>query len=130
MIRATAAILIKDGKILIAQKGPHDKRANKWEFPGGKIDPGETPEQCLAREMLEEFEIEISVNNFFAENLHTFPDGQVLVLAYLCSWTGGEINATEHADYKWVDASELCQFDIVSSDVPIAEKICLKYSNT
>jgi 8-oxo-dGTP diphosphatase len=128
MIRkVTAAIITKDGKILIAQKGPADKRANKWEFPGGKIDQGETPEECLVREMMEEFEIGIRVGDFFVESLFSYSEGQLLVLAYFCTWIDGILHPTEHADYKWVEAQELNQYDFVPSDMAIARKLQQEY---
>ncbi|MDR3564929.1 MAG: (deoxy)nucleoside triphosphate pyrophosphohydrolase [Negativicutes bacterium] len=127
MLKVTAAILTDNGKILIAQKGPNDKRANKWEFPGGKIDPGETPEQCLEREMQEEFQVQIQVGKFFAESLFSYEEGQILVMAYFCVQSGGHLTPTEHADYRWVTAQELNQFDFVPSDIPIAEKLRQEY---
>jgi len=127
MLKVTAAIVTKNNRILIAQKGPTDKRALKWEFPGGKIDPGETPEQCLARELMEEFEIEISVGDLFTDSIFIYPEGQLYILAYFCTWSGGEMNPTEHADYKWVLAEELDQFDFVPSDLPIAQKLMRKF---
>ena len=69
MIKVTAAVLIKDGRILIAKRKANDKLANKWEFPGGKIELGESPEECLRREMWEEFQIKISVAEFFGESI-------------------------------------------------------------
>jgi len=127
MLKVTAAILTHNGKILVAQKGPHDKRANKWEFPGGKIEPGETPEEGLSREMLEEFCIKIQVGDLFAESLFTYPEGQILVMAYFCTWVAGDLTPTEHADYKWVTAKELPHFDFVPSDAPIAERLSREY---
>ena len=64
MKNVTAAILINDGKILIAKRGQRDKLPNKWEFPGGKVEEGETPEECLKREMYEEFQIEVVVGEY------------------------------------------------------------------
>ncbi len=66
-IKVTAAILINDDKLLIAQRKPEDKLPNKWEFPGGKVENGETPEVCLKREMKEEFGIYVSVVNFLVK---------------------------------------------------------------
>jgi len=129
MLKVTAAILVHNSKILVAQKGPHDKRANKWEFPGGKIDPGETPEEGLAREMQEEFCIQVNVGALFAESLFTYPEGQILVMAYFCSWVSGDLTPTEHADFKWVSASELLCFDFVPSDAPIAEQLSREYQS-
>lgn len=124
MIRkVTAAIVEQDGKILIAQKGPQDKRAYKWEFPGGKIDEGETPEECVAREMMEEFEIEVCVGKLLCESLFSYSEGQLLVMAFFCTWIGGELRPTEHADYRWVKGHELGQYDFVASDIPIAKKL-------
>lgn len=128
MIRdVTAAVVMNEGKILIAQKGPQDKRAYRWEFPGGKIDAGETPEECVVRELLEEFEIEIRVGELLCESLFTYEEGQLLVKAYCCTWVSGELNPTEHADFRWVDPDELSQFDFVASDIPVAEKVLQQF---
>jgi len=64
IVKVTAAILVKDNKIIIAKRGPGDKLAHKWEFPGGKIETHETPEQCLKREMKEEFDTDVSVGEY------------------------------------------------------------------
>jgi 8-oxo-dGTP diphosphatase len=64
IVKVTAAILVKDNKIIIAKRGSDDRLANKWEFPGGKIEINETPEQCLKREMKEEFDIDVSVGEY------------------------------------------------------------------
>lgn len=129
-LKVTAALLMQNGSVLIAQKGPNDKRANLWEFPGGKIDPGETPEESLAREMQEEFLIEVRIDGFFAESLYTYPEGKILVMAYFCTQTGGTLTATEHADYKWVHPSELADYDFVPSDIPIAQKLAARSSGS
>ena len=63
IVKVTAAMLVKDDKIIIARRGPDDKLADKWEFPGGKIEIDETPEQCLKREIKEEFDIDVSWRN-------------------------------------------------------------------
>ena len=69
MKQVTAAIILKDNKVLIAQRSPDDKLANKWEFPGGKIEHGESPQECLKREIREELDFEIEVLDFFAESI-------------------------------------------------------------
>ncbi|HAY21665.1 MAG TPA: hypothetical protein DCY27_05775 [Desulfobacterales bacterium] len=77
MKNVTAAILINDGKILIAKRGPRDKLPNKWEFPGGKIEHRETPEECLKREMQEEFQIEVMVGEFLGESVYHYNHGSI-----------------------------------------------------
>lgn len=122
-IKVTAAILAKDDTIFIAKRGPGGRFAHRWEFPGGKIEPGESPEECLTREMKEEFAIDVRVDGFFAESVHTFPGGQILVFAYYCAWTGGEIRPVEHEEYRWVAAAELGDFDFAPADMPLARRL-------
>ncbi len=127
LTKVTAAILVKDDKLFIARRGPEGRFAHRWEFPGGKIEPGESPEDCLAREMAEEFGIEIRVGKFFAESLHVFPGGEILVLAYFCRWVGGQLSPIEHEDYRWVDAAELGGYDFAPADAPLAARLMREF---
>ena len=102
MISVTAVILINDNKVLIAQRKPTDFLANKWEFPGGKIEIGESPEECLKREIKEEFSINIKVLGYFGENTHKYNNLEIKLIAYKALWSSGEIRLLEHQDYKWV----------------------------
>lgn len=122
-MKVTSAIIIKDNKILITQKGSKGRFAHKWEFPGGKIDAGETPEECILREIFEELRIGIQVDGFFCECVHTYPEGQNIVLAYCCSWQSGDITLTEHNDYKWVTVEELNQYDFTPADILVADRL-------
>lgn len=125
-MKVTSAIIIQDNKILITQKGPQGRFADKWEFPGGKIDAGETPEECIIRELFEELQIGIQVDGFFGECIHTYPEGKNIVLAYLCSWHTGDITLTEHSNYKWVTVDELNQYDLTPADILVANKLRLE----
>lgn len=125
--KVTAAILVRNNTFFIAKRGPEGRFAHRWEFPGGKIEPGESPEECLAREMAEEFGIAVRVGDFFTDSLHTFPGGQILVLAYFCHWDGDAIFPVEHEEYRWVAASELNGFDFAPADAPIAAKLMDKF---
>ena len=80
MKEVTAAIITNDDKILIAQRGKDENLAGKWEFPGGKIEKGETPQQCLKREIQEELELNIEVGEFFGESIYTYSNGQIKYL--------------------------------------------------
>ncbi len=125
-MKVTSAIIVKDNKILITQKGSKGRFAHKWEFPGGKVDTGETPEECILRELFEELRIRIQVESFFCECIHTYPEGQNIVLAYCCSWQSGEITLTEHSDYKWVSVEELNQYDFTPADILVANRLRLE----
>lgn len=119
----TAAILWNKGKILIGRRPVGDELANKWEFPGGKIEEGETPEQCLKREIREELGIIVEVGEFFAESTYAYPKGAIRLLAYFTRWERGEISPQVHKEIKWVPVNELQQYDLAPADIPIAEEL-------
>jgi 8-oxo-dGTP diphosphatase len=123
MTEVTAAILIKDKKILIARRKATDNQGGKWEFPGGKIKADETPRQCLIREMKEEFGINVSVGEFFGESIYRYGHGTIRLLAFRTSWIGGQFVLNAHADFKWVYPSQLDGFVFAEADIPFVEKL-------
>jgi 8-oxo-dGTP diphosphatase len=118
MKTVTAAILLRDNKILIAKRGEGDRLANKWEFPGGKIEPGETPEECLKREMFEEFHIKVSVGDFLGESIYHYDHGSIRLVAYRTFYEGGKIILETHADLAWVTVNQLKDFAFAPADLP------------
>jgi len=122
-----AAILIKDNKILIAQRADDDPLAGYWEFPGGKVEEGESPEESLIREMQEEFCININVNQFVESSLFTYEKRTIRLLGYLCRWVAGELFPKVHNDYLWVEISNLSNYTFAPADRPLVEKLISKY---
>ena len=104
IVKVTAAVLEKDGKYIIAQRKRSDPLSGKWEFPGGKIEPGETPEVCLARELKEELDIEVVVGEYLGSNVHHYDHISIELMAYRATWVGGTITVKDHHDYRWVSA--------------------------
>ena len=123
MTDVTAAILIKDDKILIARRKETDRQGGKWEFPGGKIQKNETPRECLIREMKEEFGIEVRVGEFFAESTYCYEHGEIRLLAYRTAWVDGRLTLKAHADCRWVYPSQLNDFEFAPADIPFVEKL-------
>ena len=119
----TGAILFRDGKLLIARRPAADNLANKWEFPGGKVEDGETPEACLARELDEELGIEVRVGAFLGESVYHYEHGAIRLLAYRTTWETGELKPQVHDEIKWVSLGELNQYDFAPADVPFVEKL-------
>ena len=124
IIRVTAAILEKDGKILIAKRKTGDELfAGLWEFPGGKIEEDESPEECMARELKEELNIEVKVGELISSNKHKYPQGIFELLAYRVKHISGEIVMNDHDDIKWVTADEMSNFEFPPADIPIIKEL-------
>ena len=123
MKKVTAAMVVDKGLILIAKRNKNDKLANKWEFPGGKVEPNETPEESLVREMQEEFQIGIEVKDYYDESIYKYANGAIQLLVYWAEWTSGELKPTVHDEYQWVKAEELHNYDFAPADIPIVEKL-------
>lgn len=123
IIKVTAAILEKDGRIIIAQRKRSDHLSGKWEFPGGKIEPGETPEVCLARELKEEFEIDVAVGNHLGSTVYHYHHISIELMAYRASWVGGTIIMNDHRAYRWVSVDQLTEFDFAPADIPFVDML-------
>lgn len=123
MKEVTAAIIEKNNKILIAKRARGHQLEGMWEFPGGKIEEGETPEQCLRRELVEEFNITTEIGTFYAESLYEYETGAIKLLAYKTKWIDGDFKLTVHSDIKWVDVDELGKFEFAPADISIVERI-------
>lgn len=124
MIEVVAAVLEKDGKFLIAcrKKGAHLE--GKWEFPGGKIEKGETPEIALKRELQEEFGIDCEIGNFVAESIFDYGKGKEIRLAgFLTVHLAGEFLLNDHSEIRWISKSEFDNFDFAPADMPIVDAL-------
>lgn len=119
----TAAILEKDGKILIARRKKDSHQELKWEFPGGKIEEGETPEECLARELYEEFRIKTSIGAFYCESEYDYSEHHVKLLAYKIDRFSGDFHLDSHDEIKWVDRCEMDCYDFAEADKPIVRRL-------
>ena len=126
MIEVTAAIIRNEkNEILICQRGLGGSCAHLWEFPGGKREPNETLESCLKRECMEELNIEIGVERFFAETVYAYPDKDVWLFFFLARITKGAPELDIHADMVWAKPQDLCIYPFCPADVAILERLLL-----
>lgn len=123
----TAAIIIEAGEILCMQrnKGKYDYVSFKFEFPGGKVEPGETLEHALSRELKEEMDITISVKpeQFFMSVQHQYPDFYITMHSYLCPIDNRTFTRKEHLSHVWLKPDQLNILDWAPADVPIVRKL-------
>lgn len=126
-INVVGAVLLRGGKILAAQRGEGRALAGMWEFPGGKIEAGETPEQALQRELKEELRIDAIIDDFIETTKHSYDFGTVVLTTYYATITnGGDPELTEHAQIRWCTPAELKELEWAPADVPVVNKISAK----
>jgi mutator protein MutT len=116
MLRVTAAVIEREGKVLLARRSRSGSAGGRWEFPGGTIEPGETPEQCLARELREELGIDSRVGEFLASSRVASGTAGLELLAYRVVSFTGELRANVHEEVRWVAPGELALFDLAEAD--------------
>ena len=126
-IHVTCAIIQNGGKVFVAQRSAQMRLPLKWEFPGGKIDVGETEEQCIVRELKEELGITVEVIKRMTAYEHEYEHSIVNLIPFIVSHKDGAINLTEHAQYIWADLSTLTQLDWAPADVPILNDYIIEY---
>jgi len=120
-INVAAAIISKDGYILITKRLPGYHLAGLWEFPGGKQEPNESLEECLKREIKEELDIEIDVGSLFKTVRHEYEKKIVSLHVFECSFISGEPKAIECQEFKWVKPETLSQYEFPPPDLEIIE---------
>lgn len=122
-IKVTAAIITRADAVLLARRKPGAGLAGYWEFPGGKIEPGETACRCLERELLEELGLVARAGAVFAENLHAYPDKTVHLIALRAEIVSGSLTAIDHDQVVFVPIADILQYRLAPADIPIAEKL-------
>ena len=123
MIHVTAGVIRKDDRVLIARRPPGDALEGLWEFPGGKIEKGESSETCLARELHEELGIVVRVGRHLGSNTHAYPDKTVELLFFEVALVEGTPHPHEHDCMAWVTIPELSQYTFAPADVPFVEEL-------
>ena len=125
----SAAIIESEGHILLARRRPDVPYPDLWEFPGGKVEDGEDPKDCVIREIMEELGMEIDVISIYDVVYFQYPERDVLVLAWLCTWTSGEVRNLEVADHRWVKPAEIPSFELLPADIALAQRLAAEFGH-
>lgn len=131
-IEVVAAVVVKDGKCLCTKRNLSNFNyiSYKYEFPGGKVEWGETAEEALSREMFEELSVEVKVHDLCLTVEHTYPDFKVRLHAYYCELITEEIQLHQHIEYVWLSPPELEQLDWAAADLPIVKLLMGEKNDT
>ncbi len=121
-VHVACGIMEQDGLILAAQRSAAMNLPLKWEFPGGKIEKGETPEQCLIREMKEELDVEVTIGRALHPTTHPYGDFTVTLYPFTCRLTAGAISMNEHHALRWIEPERMGELDWAEADLPVIEE--------
>jgi 8-oxo-dGTP diphosphatase len=127
MLEVVAALIWENDRFLICRRPAHKTQAMLWEFVGGKVEPGETPEEALVRECREELDVTVEPLSVFTQVTHDYPDVRVHLTLFTARIVSGEPKLLEHSAIEWITPSEIPDFDFCPADAEIL-KIIMKES--
>ena len=128
-MRVVAGVIFNnENKILITRRARGQSRELLWEFPGGKVEEGESDEEALKREIKEELCLDIEVLSFFTRVIHSYPDLDIELVAYLCKLKGGKICLTVHEEYRWINPAEVLLYSLADADRKIGKRIIEEFN--
>lgn len=128
MKQVTAALIKNNDRYLICQRAEDDECPLQWEFPGGKLEEGETLEECIIREIKEELELDIKVNGIFTTNVYHFAGLEIFFTVFNAEIVGGSMKLNVHNDAKWVTLEEMSQYGFMPADIVFVEKLLAERS--
>lgn len=121
-IHVSAAIIMKDNKIFVTQRG-YGEFKDWWEFPGGKIEEGETPEECLKREIKEELEADINTDKYLCTVEYDYPNFHLKMECFICSLIDGHLELVEAEDAKFITNDQLDNIDFLPADLLVVKEL-------
>lgn len=127
MIVVSAGIVVRDGRIMLCQRRPGDRMGLKWEFPGGKLESGESPQQALERELREELSIETRTGRIFDVRYEVSGDRSLLLLFFRSEILTGEPQPIECNAIEWARPDDLTQYDLAPSDLEVARRLAAEF---
>lgn len=123
MIQVVAAVIRRGDCFLLARRAAHKAMPGKWEFPGGKVEAGESHESALEREIHEEFGVRIRTGRYLTTSVHEYRDFTIELIAYSADYLEGEFSLTDHDRIAWVRKEDFPDYDLAEADLPVVHKL-------
>lgn len=122
-----AAIARREGRILVTRRAAGQNLAGMWEFPGGKLEPAETPQACIIRELREELGVGASAGEVLTESVYEYPGGAIRLIGVEVELEAGDFQLTVHDAFVWLEPAQLLSVALAPADIPIAEEIARRH---
>jgi 8-oxo-dGTP diphosphatase len=122
-IKVVCGIIYDGDKVFLCRRNPNKSLGGYWEFPGGKIEMGETPQSALERELKEELEMQVTVNDFFKTEVHQYEKFRIELISYKCKFINSTYRMIDHDAYEWVKVNDLNFWNLAPADIPIANEL-------
>ena len=121
--KVVCGIIFKDNLVLICRRKPEKSLGGYWEFPGGKVEDGESYEESLLRELIEELNLKVEIKEHFFDTVHHYDYAAIELISFICETNGTVVESTDHDLVEWVKVSDLLNWKLAPSDIPIAKEL-------
>ncbi|APU97139.1 NUDIX hydrolase [Sphingobacterium sp. B29] len=123
LITVVCGIIFKDDLVLICRRKPEKSLGGYWEFPGGKVEDGESNEESLLRELIEELNLTVKIKQHFFDTVHQYDNGAIELISFICETENIASESTDHDQLEWVNVSDLLGWKLAPADIPIAKEL-------
>ena len=123
LITVVCGIIFKDDLVLICRRKPEKSLGGYWEFPGGKVEDGESNEESLLRELIEELNLKVKIKQHFFDTVHQYDNGAIELISFICETENIASESTDHDQLEWVNVSDLLGWKLAPADIPIAKEL-------
>jgi 8-oxo-dGTP diphosphatase len=123
LIKVVCGIIFKDDLVLICRRKPEKSLGGYWEFPGGKVEDGESNEESLLRELIEELNLKVKIKQHFFDTVHQYDNGAIELISFICETENIASESTDHDQLEWVNVSDLLNWKLAPADIPIAKEL-------